>query len=45
MKLKNVFTVIHLITELEQSYLTPFEKLKLERIKKTMKQDNDKLNN
>lgn len=45
MKLKNVFKVTHLINNLEAKYLTPFQKLKLERIKKTMKEENEKLNN
>ncbi len=38
MKLKNVFKVTHLINNLEAKYLTPFQKLKLVRIKKTMKE-------
>ena len=45
MKLKNVLKVIHLINEIEAKYLTPFQKLKLLRIKKTIRQENTKLNN
>lgn len=45
MKLKNIFKVTHLISNLEAKYITPFQRLRLERIKKTMREENEKLNN
>ena len=38
MKLKNLFKVTLLLTELEKRFLTPFQKLRLTRLRKVMRE-------
>ena len=44
MKLKNLFQVTILLIELEKKFLTPFQKLRLARLRRVMMEENRKLN-
>lgn len=44
MKLKNVYRVTHLLVDLESRFLNPFQKIRLERLKRVMILENIKLN-
>lgn len=44
MKLKNLFEVTILLIELEKKFLTPFQKLRLTRLRRVMLEENRKLN-
>lgn len=44
MKLKNLFRVSILLVELEKKFLTPFQKIRLTRLRRVMMEENRKLN-
>ena len=44
MKLKNVYKVAFLLKNLDGKFLTPYEKLRLCRIKRVMTEENQHLN-
>ena len=44
MKLKNLFKVCLLLVELEKKFLTPFQKLRLTRLRRVMIEENRKIN-
>lgn len=44
MKLKNLFQVCKLLVELEKKFLTPFQRLRLIRLRRVMLEENMKLN-
>jgi len=39
--MKNVFIVMKLIAEIERLYLTPFQKLRLVRLKRVLKEESN----